>query len=284
MAYYTGQASNFDDLLSALVTSCQTQGWVYSAGILSKNNVYFKLSSHETDGIYLSASDTVNSSELVDSEVVRLGRYGAFNTQPTFPMDWELHIHSEPDEVYFLTKFSINKYYYLAFGVDVGFWLAACCGSHVGYHEGNGASISSNSQDLSNGRTQNCGFFWGNNGIRPELRNSAYFSNGQWRYPQASKSIDNLLSILPNQFNQESILLPVQVYEEVASNKSRFIHNFEHVRLLRIDNYEPEQIITLGHERWKIYPFYQKNSAQRQGGGGIQHSGTFGWAIRYDGP
>ena len=57
-----------------------------------------------------------------------------------------------------------------------------------------------------------------------------------------------------------------------------------HCRFLRIDNYQPGDIIPLGPDRWKVAPWYRKNTAQRDGGSNIQHTGTFGWAIRYDGP
>jgi len=60
--------------------------------------------------------------------------------------------------------------------------------------------------------------------------------------------------------------------------------DLQNARTLRVDNYDPGQIITLGDDQWRIYPFYRKNADQRDGttSSGGDHSGTMGWAIRYD--
>ena len=87
----------------------------------------------------------------------------------------------------------------------------------------------------------------------------------------------------PSAWNGESPLLPIQAYVWRASAKCSLVVDMRHARYLRIDNYEPGQIITLGGDSWKVYPFYRKASSARNGGIGIDHTGTFGWAIRYDG-
>ena len=69
-----------------------------------------------------------------------------------------------------------------------------------------------------------------------------------------------------------------------ASNKVSILAKIENARYLRIDNLQPEQILTFGAEKWMVFPFHKKNSSVRDGGTSIDHSGTFGWAIRYDGP
>jgi hypothetical protein len=48
--------------------------------------------------------------------------------------------------------------------------------------------------------------------------------------------------------------------------------------------------VTIGQDRWKIYPFFKKNIQYRNGttgaspSGGTNHSGTLAMAIRHDGP
>lgn len=95
---------------------------------------------------------------------------------------------------------------------------------------------------------------------------------------------------LPSPWNQEGVLLPIQVYCWRSSSKCSLVLEVRHARYTRIDNYEPEQIISIGPERWKIYPFIRKYLPERDGPSGSRlqvtgsHTGTLGWAIRYDGP
>ncbi len=64
-----------------------------------------------------------------------------------------------------------------------------------------------------------------------------------------------------------------------------FVHlQFENAKFIRINNYEPEQLIVLGNDKWMVFPFYKKNSESLGGTGISDHTGTFGWVIRYDGP
>lgn len=95
------------------------------------------------------------------------------------------------------------------------------------------------------------------------------------------------LSRSPSAWNQESPLLPIQCTLVRASSKVSLVADIRNARYLRVDNHSPEQIIELGPDRWKIYPFYRKNTSARDGSVapvGTDHTGTFGWAIRYDGP
>lgn len=88
---------------------------------------------------------------------------------------------------------------------------------------------------------------------------------------------------MPTVHFADSPLLPYNIYLERPENKLSLICQLQHARFVRIDNYEPEQIITLGHERWIIFTFCQKDAQNRNGSSGGWGTGTFGWAIRYEG-
>ena len=88
----------------------------------------------------------------------------------------------------------------------------------------------------------------------------------------------------PSAWNGESVLVPIQVITSRPSNLWSLVGELTHARYVRLDNLEPGQLITLGPDRWKVYPFYRKDATARDGGDGIDHTGTLGWAIRYDGP
>ena len=93
-----------------------------------------------------------------------------------------------------------------------------------------------------------------------------------------------LISRAASAWSSETILIPISCFKVQASSKVSLICDLQDSRYIRLNNYEPGQIITLGNDRWVVYPFYKKNTATPDGGVGIDHSGTFGWAIRYDGP
>lgn len=92
------------------------------------------------------------------------------------------------------------------------------------------------------------------------------------------------MGLLPNRWNSEAVLLPIRGWKVRPENKITLTLDLEHARWTRVDNYEPGQLISIGPDRWKIFPCYRKNAAARDGGTGIDHSGTLGWAVRYEGP
>ena len=86
--------------------------------------------------------------------------------------------------------------------------------------------------------------------------------------------------ILPSTWNSEAVLLPIQAFSTVyGSAKVALVLDVVGARACRIDNFKPGNIITLGSDRWKIYPWYLKAAAESS-----TSSGRLGWAIRYDGP
>jgi hypothetical protein len=86
------------------------------------------------------------------------------------------------------------------------------------------------------------------------------------------------------------VLLPLRAWKERTPYKSSLVADLANARLLRIDNITPGDILTIGTDKWKAYPWYRKNVSARDGSGNqgsaynINHTGTFGWAIRYEGP
>lgn len=278
MAYYSGQINSYQELLSILVNTCVEKGWAFSNQILSKNSAFFKITHHEIDGLYIQAGTDQNQSSSPIK--VRLGRYGYQNIQQSFPMSYSLHIFE--NEVYLYTRFNGDFFYYVAFGYsNLSSWATACCGTDIPDHPGNGATISETGSWADHGRTQICGAFYDNN---QAYRNSTISFDGNWISAGATSAISPLLARQPNIWNNESILIPIKIFESVTSGKVRYITELINARYLRIDNYEPEQIVSIGNDKWKIYPFYRKNTSERNYANQASHSATFGWAIRYDGP
>lgn len=298
MAFYDGSANSFADLQAALVAACVAEGWAWANGVLSKGAAYVAPTSHASNGISIQGATGVGGGVLVNPSGVRprMGRPSNFGQQPTWPMSYSIHIHDEPDEVFFFARFGVDFFYFLAFGLSdvpgldgTGLWLTASSRQQVGDFIGqDGMVLGPDSGGIGNDR-QSVGMpFWDstrytNNNLVQDTahalggwadQNVGAFNAVQYASPHIARS--------PNAWNSEGVLLPIQVYQAAAESKVRLVIEVRHARYLRIDNYEPEDIITLGADRWKVYPGYRKNSAARDSGG--QATGTFGWCIRYDGP
>ena len=87
----------------------------------------------------------------------------------------------------------------------------------------------------------------------------------------------------PNTWNSQAILIPIHLEMLMQSSLHGYLGFIEHVRLIRIDNYELGDIITLGSDTWKVYPCMQKDTVYRNGSSGVvtDRSGTLGFAVRY---
>ena len=101
----------------------------------------------------------------------------------------------------------------------------------------------------------------------------------RWDYP-GNGYAGNLQSVLPNAWNGESPFLPLRAYRLVAETKISLVLDLRHARQCRIDNFSDNEIVTIGTDEWQVFPFHRRNVVARNGGSSIDHTGTFGWAIR----
>lgn len=303
MAYYSGQVASYQELLDALVAACVAEGWIWTDGILSKGESFVRLYTQtgSYSGVLAQGGTGKTNSSLVNPSGVspRLGRPAVLgqgqNSNVTWPAQYYIHIFNDPDEVWLILHHSIDAFWKLAFGYSelpsTGLWITGTA-SHNGPSQSSAAKGSFAISPTGTGyNLLSTGMpFWQTGNSYPE--NIVYIDN-DWVWVRGSRdlnaidSIQPLISRQPSNWNSEAILLPINVCQIAASSKRRFVVQVRHARYLRIDNYEPNQTLTLGNEEWKIYPGVRKNLAYRDGGGGSNgsdHTGTFGIAIRYDGP
>lgn len=295
MAYYSGTASSYADLLTALTNACTSNGWTWADNILSKGAAFVR--PYVSNGITLQGGTGKSGSSLVNPSTTqpRLGHiYNASPSLVTFPVQYFLHIWTSPDEVYLVIKFDIDRYYYLSFGMstvaDAGLWLSATSPVTYPITASHGYQMTaSTGGDLSNSPEAvhfMSGFFWqtvrGNADHCPDC----IWHNGSWKFDSldAIQAAAPLVARSPSAWSSNAVLLPIQPCIAVASSKIVMVADIQKARYVRINNYEPEQIITLGSDKWKIYPFHKKNTSNPNAPYHEYHTGTFGWAIRYDGP
>jgi hypothetical protein len=295
MAYYSGSAADMSALRSALVSACTSEGWSWdsSSEMLSKDTLFLRL---QVSSGFLRLRGRTSATEGDAPMDVQMGPFTS-RQNPQFPafvypLDYELFIFDS--EVYCVIKYSLDVFQFCAFGQSsislpgTGLWLSASgWGNSAQYYSGLVLGVEGAASSLS--------FvcpapFWRNGGSSGQNESWVHSNcdNQGWWWGQTSSSmplgasaLSPLMKIQPSSWNSEAVLLPIRAYKVRADNKQSLIVDLAHARYLRIDYYSPQQLIVLGEERWRVFPFYQKNTSVRDGG--ANHSGTLGWAIRYEG-
>lgn len=105
-------------------------------------------------------------------------------------------------------------------------------------------------------------------------------------YPMAfcNHAVNFILDNTPNLYNGQAVLAPLMVSTYRTDGKIAVILDIQSIRMLRIDNLQPEDVLTIGGVKWKVYPLTRKNNSGSYNQSDLTDSGPIGWAIRYDGP
>lgn len=314
MPYYSSVANNYEDLRTGLFSACTANGWSLSTDVLTKGTLALQVKvittagASDGEGVVLQGGTSATGATLVNPSLnrARLGPISTSGNAVTWPVTYEIFLFDDPDEVYLVLNTNVDQYLWLAFGKStvpgIGLWFdATTClnklsagpnlvslviSSGVGGNPSSSVSVAlfSATAQTATGVQYNKdsmhidldGVIWGGNP-----------ATNQWDAPYAFNALKycyNLLTLLPNAWNGEGVFVRIRPGMGRAGNKWSVVADLQHARYVRVDNYDPGQVVTLGPDVWKIFPFYRKNTTSRNGGTGINHSGTFGWAIRYDGP
>lgn len=303
MAFYTGSVNTIADLISALTTACVAEGWMLSGNVLSKGTCYARVqeSSGRVEILGGTGVDGSNAITGAGPSSAYISKQWSGDTL-TFPVTYALHILTAPDEIYLLINYEVSRWQWLAFGSSpvaglpgTGNWYGGSF-AYGGTGISSGAYLTGGSGGANNSNANCPGLFWGTavignvkgSYVHHGLDAGAWSGNNWGNSIGGSANAINyngiLLASLPNAWNGEIALLPIQPLVGRSSGLYSVVTDIAHARYARIDNYEPGDIITLGTDRWRVYPWWVKNAAARDGGDGVPHTGTLGWAIRYDGP
>lgn len=307
MAYYSGTATSLTALRTALLTHAQADGWVLTGEVLSKAGVYFRIQETATNITCLGCeSDAVTNPA---PNVVSIGRIfecpGYPTRQISFPCNYEVFGFAQ--EFYLVVNYDTSFYQFMAFGKSSvpglpgqGGWCGATIGQYYALgtwaytydaitiyldaggnqyntngalmfrNGGSGGSFAMQKNGWVNSGLDGQGWWWGTTSVDEFAYNERYMKP--------------LLANQPSAWNSEAVLLPLRAYKTRPSAKSSMTLDLANARHMRIDNHNPGDILTLGTDKWKVFPWYSKNTAERNGSSSsINHTGTFGWAIRYEG-
>lgn len=299
MAYYTGSVNTYTELLTALVNACTANGWTFNSGILSKGRAFVKpsVSGLAAGGLVIEGGTGQSGASLLNPspQAARLGQPYASSKWPsvTWPAQYHIHLGTNPDEVYVVMNTNVTDFYWLAFGlstvpmVGTGLWMAASAPRQQAGNIGASMTETSGAQNLNYGCP---GIFWA-----PAVYDANYNSiavqsaaSGSWPL-HTSVGINSLSPLIARYeltWNKAAVLLPAREYIAAPENKRQLLIDAAHARLVRLGSLEPGQILQLGPDRWRVYPFLRKDTSSPNSVSSnvMAHSGTFGWALRYDGP
>lgn len=264
-----------------------------------------------------SGSTLINSPQLLSASSNWVEYYpdlmvslSAINTTIAYPLTYYIHVLTKPDEVYLFINHSIESWSYIAFGqsptanlTGTGTWYS---GTGIGKNNLPDRAVSNNPNGHagcglfnfteSSGATVNFyqvvhSFFhhgiadmpyeWSITGTEGIGSRNTQSWKGLPSQASATLTLMPLLTREPSQWNSGSSLLPIQPSIARPDNRRYIVGNLGHARYLRLDYINPGQIVTLGNEKWRCYPWLKKKLANFQSDDKT-HSSTYGVAIRYD--
>lgn len=318
MPYYSGTLANLNAIIPAIAAACTANGWNWDAAsnTLSKGPVFLALTtvtatsyqSIQIQGKTAAADAPGNCPAYIQTWSSTANHVWLW----TWPASYEIFLSDT--EVYVVFNFNDTFYTFLAFGVSnmadqlpgTGMFFAASSPnlpasfgmSSVTYANGKGNT------DVYYSEASAGGLFWHTGGAGylhhgySNTAGSGYsYADNPWVLSAAPGCyVIDLINALPNTWNDEIVLLPIRLFAVgktalTAASTQRYPQNrylvgeLQDCRYCRNTYHPPGSIVTIGQDRWKIYPHLQRNTSVPNAGNTVaSHSGTFAFAVRYDGP
>ena len=312
MAYTTGSAADMAAVKTALVNACTGDGWIEETDadghtVLSKDGCFVQIrviAISEGDCLAILGKTGLNEGAAPFPNHIGPVKYDD-NTRAaiSYPVAYHIFTFSSPAEAFLVIGYE-DKFQWLSFGqsdqaglLGTGNWVAGFMGG-FGSHGSIRMSMNSSGSDGSTWAYMPGMFcrygYRGYSIIANQMLHSGFTEAHPWSLSMDSMTtsrnivgwgyVSGLLNTQPNNFNNESVLLPIRAYKERPEDKQSQVLEVRNARHVRVDHYADGEIIQLGDDKWMVFPYHRKNVSERNGGDRIEHTGTFGWAIRYEGP
>lgn len=303
MAYQTGTVTSISDLKTTIETFCTTNGWTKTGTVLHKGNSYVQLTVN-TDNLEI-LGGTGQSGGSLTGAATNPARLNGYLATITYPASYFLFAHATPDTVVCVLNHDAVYYPWLAFGEVTkhgvftgGNWFGAIAASAGikdnrkftvidGYSWVTGVpqtlhqpSIAPWWKTYDNDITKTAG----NCQIYCNLDSNTWVSNSDhedgavYSAPGLSPLVQHSRSL----WNEQAVLIPPILLMKRPSGFRSAIGMPGHFRFCRVDNYSPGDIVTIGVDKWMLFPFYKKDLDDTPPYS--DNSGPYGWAISYDGP
>lgn len=313
MPYVTGVANSAADLRSAVIGVATAHGWTWDAAheVLHKGSVFGRLT---VSGARLEVQCALGYSGTTlvspSGQISCIREFtGDGSTPLSYPVTYHVFLHENPNDIWVSINYAVVWWQHLAFGIAASLgstpnplWQFAT--SWDGMRSDRGVAVNTNGGSGSGSGNTSGVPFWRSNDVGQNYCSMAYVQTEEgegWRRPPASSTTATtqnaimsaygvmagaLLPTQPNAWNGESVLVRAHVAVGRPSNFLSMWGELANLRLVRNDNLRDGQILTIGHEKWFTVPVYRKNVDSRDQSpyNSANHSGTLGFAIRYDGP
>jgi hypothetical protein len=317
MSFTTNVASDFPALRTALVAACTAAGWTWdsTANVLWKGNVFVRILATTTTVMSIEGGTGVSGGALTGAigatNVCRMSGVSLTNNI-TWPVTYYIHIDPASDSVIMLINHGAY-WQWMAFGnaTNLGSpgncaWFAAsmryqdgtgfqqritvnansnagngafCAHCAIPFYEVNSAGMTGGSYCNSFIQTNIDGKLWAN---RDGASSGNNWANDTYNYTRP------FMNRQPNVWNADAVLIPIKgMIRNVSPSFVQFAFELSNIRMVCISNYADGDIITIGSDKWKLYPARSKNLTVPDAGasdGNADHSGKYGIAVRYDGP
>ncbi len=322
MTYQTGQVANVTNLNSLIRSFAIANGWTANDPYISKglSNVNLFLADlsipHTLEWDYTLMITGANSSAGLQPAMYARSIY---IPPSSWPVTYHLQSWTNPDMIVCILNYDTDRIQVIFFGDMVKVHNSAFVGGNMFFasrgatHPLTSAGLYSLTDTVLNAGThfgtQDTGIYNSPSsipfasvnsqdtpgmGIHVEIDGTIWdggyadnFSTDQCKVSLTDYTVSSLFRS-PNAWNSQSHLIPMHLQFAMADSLFGYMGYVEHLRLIRVDNYNIGDIITLGTDKWKIYPWVKKSTIARNGtqlnsSDGYYHSGTVGLAVRYDG-
>ncbi len=313
MAFQTGSATNFTNLLDALRLFATANGWTQNQWTavgsdqwlsLQKGSIYANLLASTTQiqmkgalGYSGAAAWNAQLSTHAYAPKVRDGWYGAV----AWPVTYWFFQHTAPDSIEVVIRYQPTRFQYLQIGTitKYGTWPGGeyYCASSEHPTVGLDGAVVMWSKSL--GYCNFPGLFWYKRGefgyvAAPDILHCE-IDSGVWggatmaAFSESALSPLDLLVQASNHayplpqrsnsvFNGLTTLQPIELYAMRPDAHWSPLGRVEHVRYAIVTNHNAADIIDIGGQKWMVFPWVEKGGPNDAGG---QH---YGMAIKYDGP
>ncbi len=311
MAFQTGTASSFINLLDALRLFATANGWTQNQWTavgadqwlsLQKGSIYANLLASTTQiqmkgALGYSGASAWNAQPSTHpyAPKIRDGWYGAV----AWPVTYWLFQHTSPDSIEVQIRYQPTRFQYLQIGTitKYGTWPGGeyyCASSEsptVGL-DGTGAMAGQvpgacNFPGLFVSKVGQFGYYAAPDIIHAEIDSFTWGSATRKAFAEdsevgseinAGKHAYPLPQRSNSAFNGLTTLQPIELYMRRTDSLYSPLGRVEHVRYAIVTNHNAGDIIDIGGQKWMLFPWVEKGGPNDAGG---QH---YGMAIKYDGP
>lgn len=306
MAFQTGSIGSASALRDTIEAFAVANGWTLGSGVLSNGDSFVKLDVVSANAHYLLTVQGATSSDFYGTQ--NTGQPGIYIEDWTGATYW-LFASATPCLIWCAVKHGTDWYQWLGFGDAKkhgtwagGNWYGASRWYFAGLTTGHltdppqvgmsfygnyGAGCALFADYSSTGSIANaylhCDIEGGPWSANPSntpghvahlsSKGGAFSTAGYW------------LARQPNLWNGQSMLVPFWLHMDRPDGMVSLVAEIPGLRSLRIDNYNPGEIVTVGADQWMCFPWQQKDAAHPGGNGPLSPtSGCIGYAVAYDGP